>query len=232
MSSFGEYVDGKTIAIVGPAPAPYDQSAEVDAHDIVYRVHWNCPPSAVDDPTYPANVLPRGYGKRADMAYYNVGSTRLAIDGHSDHVLQRLEWAITKSDMPSSGLTNIRTANQPPMRPGAQNQIPAMLWDLTYYHPASVTVFGADFYSGELETWYDDNYLSTEKVLEPDAMLDHTRGVHWHDQTEQRRVVRMVRDLGWLIGDDRFLKALDMTFEEYNPILESQLTRAHQANFP
>jgi hypothetical protein len=46
MSSFGEYVAGKTIAIVGPAPAPYDQSAEVDAHDIVYRASYGLSPSA------------------------------------------------------------------------------------------------------------------------------------------------------------------------------------------
>jgi len=110
-----------------------------------------------------------------------------------------------------------------------QNQVTGMLWDLTFYEPAKVTVFGADFYTGPVEQWYDPGYYPTEAITDPDQHTIVTNAKLWHNQAEQRRVVNMVRNLGWLVGDERYLKALEMTFAEYNAILEAQLTRAHQA---
>jgi hypothetical protein len=234
MSSFGEYVDGKTIAIVGPAPAPYDQTAEVDAHDLVYRTHFYATVEQMAHPKYPANVLPTGYGRRVDMVYMNAGTTQIAASGDIDHQLPTFDWVVTKNDgLAPSGLTNARTANRPPMKaPGTQNQITGMLWDLTFYHPAKVTVFGANFYAAPLEDWYDPSYINPYDITRPNELLEHTRSIHWHDQADNRRIVQMVRQVGWLAGDDRYLSALDMDFLEYNPLLEAELTRAHQANFP
>jgi len=242
MSTFGEYVAGKTIAIVGPAPAPYDQSAEVDAHDIVYRTSYGLTASEDEELVYSSSapdgrkwftpgVVPAGYGTRVDMSYYNVGATWMGMRGELDQVLADLDWAIHKADgMPESGLTNVRVANAPPMKhPGTQNQVTAMLWDLTFYEPAKVTVFGADFYTGNFEEWYDPNYQSPKVMTDPRMMTESARATLWHDQTDNRRIVKAVLDLGWLVGDDRYLRALDMTFAEYNAILEAQLTRAHQA---
>jgi hypothetical protein len=241
MSTFGEYVDGKTIAIVGPAPAPYDQTAEVDAHDIVYRASYGRSiPSlevlqsstAADGRDYfYSGVFPAGYGTRVDMAYYCSGDSDMAARGELDQVLVDLDWAVYKRlNMPVTGLTNSRSANQPPMSSGLQNQITGMLWDLTFYHPQAVTVFGADFYTSPVEEWYDPTYYASEYITDPQQMVTVTNAKLWHNQSEQRRVVKMVRDLGWLVGDDRYLRALDMTFEEHNAILEAQLTRAHRAS--
>jgi len=127
MSSFGEYVDGKTIAIVGPAPAPYDQTAEVDAHDIVYRPSYGFHTPAdeavrlsshaeIGTDWYESGVFPAGYGTRVDMAFYNNGATRMGMRGELDQVLVDLDWAMFKSSgMPASGLTNVREVNRPPI---------------------------------------------------------------------------------------------------------------------
>jgi len=243
MSSFGEYVDGRTIAIVGPAPAPYDQSAEVDAHDIVYRTSYgfHVPDDHAKRKTshaeighdwYAAGRLPNGYGTRVDMAFYNVGATWMAMRGELDQVLADVDWACFKvSGMPPSGLTNVREVNRPPMKLlGAELQITAMLWDLTFYQPASVTVFGADFYTGRFEDLYDDRYVPMDHKTDPEWMEEAARATVWHDMADNRRVTQLVRAVGWLKGDERFLRALDMTFDEYNRILEEQLTRAHQAS--
>jgi hypothetical protein len=242
MSSFGEYVDGKTIAIVGPAPAPYDQSAEVDAHDIVYRASYGF--TVPDDPAvrlsscaelgtdwFRSGAFPTGYGTRVDMAFYNTGATNQAIRGELDQVLVDLDWAMWKSSgMPPSGLTNVRHVNRPPMKlPGTESQITAMLWDLTFYSPAAVTVFGADFYTGDLEDWYSPDYVPTEQMLDPSQIEEHVRSILWHDMADNRRICQMVYDVGWLVGDARYLKALHMTREEQTRILEAQLTRANQA---
>jgi len=240
--SFADYVNGKTIAIVGPAPAPYDQTAEIDAHDIVYRTSYghNCPSddnviysSSTDDGRdwFAPGVFPAGTGTRVDISYYNASSSWAAERGELDQVYVDLDWAIHKRQAPESGLTNVRTANPPPMKAaGTQNQVTAILWDLSFYHPELVTVFGADFYTSDIENWYDPVYMPPQVMVDPRMIHTVTRAKLWHDMADNRRIVNLVRDLGWLVGDERFLKALDMTFEEHNAILEAQLTRAHLAS--
>jgi hypothetical protein len=243
MTSFGEYVAGRTIAIVGPAPAPYDQTAEVDAHDIVYRTSYGF--RAPEDPLllrsssaengqdwYQSGVFPDGYGTRVDMSFYNAGATFMAERGELDHLLADLDWAVWKANgLTVSGITNVRSCNRPPMKvPGTESQVTAMLWDLTFYEPAAVTVFGADFYTGPIETWYSPQYVPEAAILDPVDWPEHVRSILWHDQADNRRIVQMVDRLGWLAGDDRYLKALRMTPEEQQAILEEQLTRAHQAS--
>jgi hypothetical protein len=241
MSDFADYVNGKTIAIVGPAPAPYDQSDEVNAHDLVYRTSYgfSAPAdksirrsSSTDLGTnwYVSGVVPAGYGDRTDMAFYNVGAGIQAARGELDQVLADLDWAVFKIDvMPPSPVTNIRPCNRPPVaQPGTESQVTAMLWDLTFFKPAKVTVFGADFYTGPIESWYDPAYAPTEAIVDGTEIVSSVESIRWHDQENNRSIVRLVRALGWLAGDDRYLRALDMTFEEHQAILDEQLNRAYR----
>jgi hypothetical protein len=242
MSTWSQYVDGKTIAIVGPAPAPYDQSAEVDAHDIVYRTSWGfsaprdeailrSSSAARGEDWYRDDVFPAGYGTRVDAAFYNGGATAQASRGELDHVIRHLDWACFKHEMRHSAVTNVRQVNRPPMKaPGTESQVTAMLWDLTYCRPASVTVFGADFYIGPFEDWYDPSYVPTELMADPRDWDEHARSHLWHDQADNRRIVQAVLELGWLVGDRRYLDALMMSAQQQQAITEQHLTRAHQAS--
>jgi len=228
MSSFGEYVDGRTIAIVGPAPVPHDQSADIDAHDIVYRTSYG---NARGDRLVPGR-FPTGTGTRVDMAFYNAGCTRRAQDGYLDDVYMDLDWAIHKiKPSYASPLTNIRHANMPKTIHGKTvhpTQVPIMLWDLTFYAPAKVTVYGADFYLGPIETWYDADYQPADWTTYDPARPDPTEamGPAFHDQELNRQIVRAVRDtVPWLAGDDRFLKALDVPREVHEAALLEQALR-------
>jgi len=228
MSSFGQYVDGKTIAIVGPAPAPYDQTAEVDAHDIVYRASYGYLSDGKQG-RYDAGRFVPGYGTRVDMAFYNGGASRQAVDGVLDNVYQDLDWAIHKfSPGYESPLTNTRTANMPRVIHGkkvAANQVPIMLWDLTFYSPAKVTVFGADFYLGPLETWYDSMYVS-QSLIDGETDPTESVGPSFHDQERNRQIVRSIRDaVNWLAGDQRFLEALDVPRHVHEAALAEQSAR-------
>ncbi len=228
MSSFGEYVDGRTIAIVGPAPVPYDQTAEIDGHDIVYRTTYGL---TLGDRLVPGR-FPAGTGSRVDMAFYNASATRLAQDGYLDDVYADLDWAVHKISPPYiSPITNIRAANKPKAIHGRRvhpTQVPIMLWDLTFYSPAKVTVFGADFYMGPVETWYDQAYQPSDWTTHDPARPDPTEamGPGFHDQELNRQIVRAVRDtVPWLAGDDRFLKALDVPREVHEAAMLQQSLR-------
>jgi hypothetical protein len=79
--TFYEYVAGKTIAVVGPAPVPYDQTAEIDAHDIVYRCSYGFTWQLGMDESpagscWTAGVFPQGTGTRVDVSFYNGMATR------------------------------------------------------------------------------------------------------------------------------------------------------------
>ena len=229
MSSFGQYVDGKTIAIVGPAPVPYDQSAEIDAHDIVYRTTYGS--SSADRPQ--PGRFPTGTGTRVDMSFYNAGYSRQAADGYLDDVYPDLKWAVHKIDPThQTSLTNIRRANKPTMINGKvvhATQIPIMLYDLTFFHPEKVTVFGADFYLGPVETWYDANYTKSDWFMNPTAdRPDPTSamGPAFHNQELNRQIVRSIRDaVNWLAGDQRFLEALDVPRHVHEAAMAEQSAR-------
>jgi hypothetical protein len=229
VSSFLQYVAGKTIAVVGPAPAPYDQSAEVDAHDLVYRCSygWHVPEGGREgDDQFESGRFPAGYGTRVDMAFYNGGSTRLAGTGRLDPVYADLDWAIHKYQPDyTSPLTNVRAAElcRWPARPAfAPNQVTWMLYDLSFFEVQSVTVFGADFYMGPTETWYDPAYLYPGWE---DGAEDPTEALspQFHDQEDNREFIRLIRQAtGWPVGDDRFLKALNTPAEVHRPLLEAE----------
>ena len=234
--SFYQYVAGKTIAIVGPAPVPYDQSAEIDAHDLVYRTSYGfgwregMDVSPQGDCWHPG-LFPAGTGTRVDMSFYNGMATRHAVQGKLDDVYRDLDWAIHK--LPPeyvSPITNVRWVDVWPTIKGRRvqpNQVTLMLWDLCQYEVADVTVFGADFYMGTTDSWYDSGYMEPGWERSYDDPTDaFAQGSAFEDQEDQRQVIRLIRERkGWPNGDDRFLTALYTSPEEHYARMAAERAR-------
>ncbi len=197
--AFADYIRGRTIALVGPAMPERDQRAEVDAHDLVYRVGVH------------ADHHPH-YGDRADLGIVNSQKSRRI--GAGDHLerVRRLDWLVTKAG-----------AGDPPVRHrrahlpvGTPNLATIALHDLTFFDPAVVTVFGVDFFLGGPTMAYYGPY---KKQSGGYPFFDvRTNSTRVHDQQLQRRIIRRIRDEhGWPDGDDRFIAALeldDVTFQQ------------------
>ena len=201
--SFDAYVGDRTIAVVGPAPLPYDQSAEIDAHDLVYR---------------PAKSPIGGwYGERIDIAYLNGGVGRGILDPEYSSirsVIDRATWWVYKArqgrQYRPEGLE--RVAHRPDMVKNP-NAVTGILWDLTHFHPASITVYGADLYAGGPENAYTDGYDLRD-------VSEKARGVTLHRPTEQMRAHRAVHATGMTIGDDRYLAAITMPDDQYQAVID------------
>lgn len=230
MMNFEQYVTEKTIAIVGPAPSVGDQSAEVDAHDLVYRCSYGYTYDlATGEERFESGRMPDGYGNRVDMTFYNAGSSRLAGTGRLDNVYMDVDWAIHKVDPGyHSPLTRVRTANMPrlPGRPAfAPNQVTIMLYDLTFFPVKSVTVFGVDFYMGPTETWYDTKYMPAGWEAHSENPCESLTPT-FHDQEDQRVVTRHIREAcGWPVGDRRFTKALWTPEADHRALMDAQVAR-------
>ena len=192
--SFAEYVNGRTIAIVGPAPLEGDQTGDIEAHDIVYVVTGHV----------------RAHDVRADIVFLNANGAR-HYRRHGS-VPYEPDWIVTKQRRLEG--PNIRAAVWP--RGINPNQVVIALHDLTFYEPADVKVYGADFYLGG----------PTDAYVAPVKAEIHGMGftgiervesaIRAHDQTSQRRVVRrIIADHGWPSGDSRYVTAAMMTDNQY-----------------
>jgi hypothetical protein len=198
-----QMVEGKTVAVVGPAAAVCDQSAEVDAHDVVMRAgfdHWPW----------------KGYGNRVDVA---------VLDGHHSGL-----WLAGALSTPAGVPVLLKAGYDVPERLGEKCrdiplrnpfQVTLTLWHLAGLNPASVSVFGADFYTNPHRAYTDGDY-------EFDGQADG-RGKDWarlilgltgtlddHHPKQDLELIRQIRnEKGWPVGDERFMRVLGMSGEEY-----------------
>ena len=201
--NFEHYVAGKTIAIVGPAPLPYDQSAQIDAHDLVYR---------------PAHSPVGGwYGNRLDIAYLNGQLTREILEVEWQDVRETIEqadWWVNKAkNAAQRSPGRQRYAHRPPHVTNP-NAVTGMLWDLTHFHPAGITVFGADLYAGGPGNAYHPDYDRRETT-------GQAQGILLHKPWEQMRAHRAIYATGLIQGDDRYVAALTMPDAEYAAVIDS-----------
>lgn len=211
---FAEYVNGKTIAVVGPAPADGDQADAVEGHDIVYRVsgQWGFG----DD-----------YGPRADIVFTNSGISSQVRDGMYWDRFEQLgvRWVVTKRNI---GLEhrNVRHARKPP---GANPlQVVMAVYDLAQFDPASVTVFGADFYMAGPKRMYQPEYLAHCVGMGLGAARSSVEREHRIEQ-QVKPIRSVIAAKGWPTGDRRFLDVVNLDEQElirrwrevwYDPALE------------
>ena len=205
--NFETYVAGKTIAVVGPAPMLTDQSAEIDAHDLVYR---------------PGHSPVGGwYGTRTDIAYLNGQLGRAILDDDHRHLKTRIDgatWWVYKSrqgrQYRPDGLE--RVAHRPTHIQNP-NAVTGILWDLTHYQPASITVYGADLYAAGPGHAYHDGYDRRDAG-------GQGQGILMHRPMEQLKVHRQVYETGLIVGDDRYVAAVTMTDQQYQAVIDSWQT--------
>ena len=207
--TFDEFVGGKSIAIVGPAPMPHDQSADIDGHDLVYR---------------PAQAPPGGwYGDRTDIVFLNGGLGRTILDDSRTELRQRIDpvpWWVYKSQRfqprPDG---HYKRAQGPKLKHTGMNPnaVTMMLWDLLQYATGPISVFGADLYAAGPDRSYREGYYDRLDVPDFETAA---RGFLMHEPMKQMRVHRRIVATGRVVGDDRYLAAVSMTDDEYQAVID------------
>jgi hypothetical protein len=197
VASFADAVRGKTVAIVGPAPALTDQSAEVEAHDLVYWV------------SYRKNLQPhpKGYGDRVDAVYYTTAHARECQLGKYDSFIHDVPYVFYKKHKRISG------HNAYPMiaKPFSNaNQIQTVLHQLLKLKPAAIRVYGADLYLGGPDNSYGDGYDARPTAAQYWSIM-------LHDPGRQHRWSRATwrANQETILGDERFLRPLRMSNRKY-----------------
>jgi hypothetical protein len=197
---FEEYVRGKAIAVVGPAPMTRDQSADIDGHDLVYR---------------PGHSSQGGrYGSRIDIAYLNGQLGREVYNDDWTRVCQQIEpatWWVYKSK--GHRRDGLYRHSIKPKRTMNVNAITGILYDLVQFPVGTITVYGADLYAGGPGKAYQADYDRRDTV-------GQAQGIIMHEPWKQMRVHRAVHATGKVSGDDRYLAAVTMTDEDYQAVID------------
>jgi hypothetical protein len=200
---WSDYIAHKTVAIVGPAKPTHDQSADIDAHDVVIRLGWVKP-----------DALHPWYGTKCDVAFFNLAGSRYwSGSGRADGALATLDWVLVKAEKGVTGATNCRVVDKPD---GVNaNQVPILLHDLSRHSPGPVSVFGADFYWNPKLAYlasYRDVMVEAKPQSKGATVLD---GLQGHDWEKQRGVCRDAMARLNVVGDRRFLDVMALTDREY-----------------
>jgi hypothetical protein len=197
-----DYVAGRSVAVVGPAPMVEDQSAHIDAHDIVYRVA-----------TTPVGGA---YGTRTDVVYLNGLVSRTIFDDDQTELLQRIDpatWWVFKTPNGYRREGLYRKARRPRISGLNVNAVTGILFDLVQSDVGTINVFGADLYAGGPDAAYHPDY--TRRPLSGQAL-----GFIMHEPFKQMRVHRAIVATGKVGGDSRYLAAVSMTDEEYQAVID------------
>jgi len=83
--SLREYLKGKTVAVVGPAPTGTLDGEEIDRHDVVVRINWR------GQKTMPDAIE---FGSRTDLSLYNAHTARLFKRSNKKPPLQGLSFVL------------------------------------------------------------------------------------------------------------------------------------------
>ncbi len=166
-NKFLKYIQGKTIALVGPATSKYEYGKEIDSYDIIIRVGYRGHKKKLD---------PAKYGRRTDVSYYH-GPNALDMAKNKNYsFLDDLDFAVFRSnshefqnEMIKSGCGRIQKRigyiNENSgdfihfFFHGSPNQIPLILFDLLHFEPIEVKVFYANFFLSKKQ--YAKNYKKT-----------------------------------------------------------------------
>jgi hypothetical protein len=194
---FADYIRGKSVALVGPAMAPYDQGDEVEAHDVVYRIGYR----------WDLNEPVPNYGERTDVVFYNAENSRKLALGLYDSFVKQIPWVMVKRDPKMIKGHPFRVLELPFTK---ANQAPIALHDLVELGPSKITVFGVDLYLGGPSTAYHKNHL--DRTPERNWW-----GVQIHTPQDNHKFIRnLVREHKQLIvGDERFIRAAKLSTPEY-----------------
>jgi hypothetical protein len=196
MEEYAKYVNGKTIAVIGRARPFADQSAEVEAHDLVTVMSHN------------GQMVSRYY-RRCNISVFNRVAATWLREKKSRARLLGVEWFLfrTAKIEPPSGVKT-RIIGGPAFFGGLGNQVPVFLNDIVRFNPAKVTLYGTDLYLSGYDKerpWGNLGNFETWK-----------RGTIEHEQPKVRRYYQLMFELyPFLAADSRLDRILGMDDKEF-----------------
>ena len=211
-----KFIDGKTIAVVGPGALSNDKSSEVEEHDIVIRVgyhHWPWPNT----------------GSRTDVWLLDWEYSKLVLRegqtlGASDASWLLLGWP-GKNHLKTSAIREtkgMRFTRIPLSNPkiwalgrGKYNQVTQAIMELYFLRPKYVTVFGVDFFTTQGSP-YDPNSKDFDLAVDSFHKYKKTKLWRHHNQLHQKKIAAEIQQRKkFFVGDEQYKALIETPDHEF-----------------
>jgi tetratricopeptide (TPR) repeat protein len=141
-----DYLKGKSVAVVGPAPTESQDGEEIDRFDVVVRMNWRGPENMPDAAEF---------GKRTDISLYNAHTVRLLRAREALGQTRALDFCLIRrprhdrDTLPWEADRVCRIAEYPAVFYKSLNAAPAALFNLLLHGAERVKLFKLSFYQGK-----------------------------------------------------------------------------------
>ncbi len=136
------FLNGKSIAIVGPAVTLENNGPEIDSHDVVVRLGYK---------GKRFNPEEKKFGERTDISYYGNANVQLYITKKSSEFLKDLEWAVFKSSRFMKHAYEISEEKKRCFKTntfyfsGSPSMMQNAVFDILHFKPGKVKLFNTNF---------------------------------------------------------------------------------------
>ena len=209
--AFARYIEGKTVAVVGPAPSGEELGAEIDSYDTVIRFNFRGKDFTADR---------REFGGRVNISYYNNEVAKIMSELENEDLFEDLDYAVFKDikypfqhQWHKKKRARILFSPDDYLLIGSANINPMVLYDLLHYKVSKIKLFKVNFYLA-VDTHYA-GYKPVQLSRNKDYYTDLWYNFAVHNPLTQLNLTRNL----WLSGQIEVDKAceavLSLNNEEY-----------------
>ncbi|MCP3032733.1 hypothetical protein LF817_15520 [Halobacillus sp. A1] len=205
--SFFNYINGKTVAIVGPAPLEEDLSKEINSFDVVVRFN------------YKGELPIHGFGSKIDVSYYN-GGTAKYLNNVDPPFLNDIKFSCFKSIRYKFQIEKIskqegRAFRLPAefMFSGSPNALPNALFDILHFNPGYVKVFHSNLFLSH--TPYYEGYFRRKR-----EKTKTWNSFAAHELITQFNFIKNLWNVKLFEADETLEAVLGLTPEKYMDLME------------
>ena len=207
---FADFVRGKRVAIVGPAPSDEDVAEEIDQYDIVIRTNYrgmsSLPPA-------------EDYGSKIDVSYYNYTYTKQVLFGSSNEYLDDLKFAVFKNQADLDRYSGRKTTAQFRLMNqindyifnGKSQMMQNIIYDLLHFEPAEIKLFKSNFFMSNQR--YHANYASPTNAIQEKRSF--WMNFATHDLVTQHRFTKILHNIEQVNLDKVSKQIISLCSEEY-----------------
>lgn len=194
---FGDYISGKRIVILGPAPHEDGMQHYNSENDRIVRFSYRgkefLPECEKDIPTH--------------IAYYNGEAERYIERCDNKDFLNDVGYICYKTDQ-DEGKTDLPIRKMHILNMNA-NMVPHVIFDCLHYNVSSISVRNCNFYLSA--KYYDDKYF----LFKPKSNKEKLMMFAMHDYEGQFRIMKSLYARNAFECDDECRQVLELECEEY-----------------
>jgi hypothetical protein len=211
---YADYLQGKSVAIVGPAPTGENSATEIDSYDIVIRLNYrgreNMPESGE-------------FGEKIDVSYYNDDNAVFIESLKHQAFMDDLLFSVFKSSkykfqekLIIKGKGRLLFGSDKLYFSGLAGMIQLVVHDLMYFQPLQVKLFNVNFFLSKSP--YHRNYTSFG--IDKKNIKKNWHIFASHNPISQLNYTRNIWSAGHITVDHTCEKVLRMKTDEYMSELE------------